>query len=606
MDYAELRRQTNTGWNTWDTSSVLSHVLLPYGFAIRLCLKDHAVEHVLRDALIGRRRASKEAKEPEIITPLLRSWDGAYTSLRVAYGETVFLLESAARGGEQLLLATPERFGTPAPALIAEACLLWGREGSVSKENGRLLGRFPDGKELEVFVSGESVSMPYAYSLSPSLAVTLDRPVAVSTFPCTAEQARALLDEARDALAAQAGAFGGNAEAYTAMKSCLAWNSVYDPEHDRVISPVSRLWNIDWGGYVLFHWDTFFAGLMASVDAPELAWLNCIAIVNERTEEGFLPNFGASFDYKTRDRSQPPVGSMAAMKIYRRWGGTWFLAELFDTLLAQNVWFFEHRRAPGGCLCWGSRSAAPPGPRRFERGSWGCRQGAAFESGLDNSPMYDDAVYNPETGLLELADVGLTGLFIHDCRCLEEMAQELGRADAIEGLRRRRALAEEALATLWCPEEGMFLNRDLTTGAFSRRVSPTNFYALFSSRVTDEQKRQMTERWFYAPEKFWGEFILPSITRDDPAYRDQDYWRGRIWAPMNLLVYEALRRAGLHREADVLAEKSKALLLGEWRSRGHVHENYNGDTGEGCDVENSDPFYHWGGLLAWIAIDAGV
>ena len=113
MDYAELRRQTNTGWNTWDTSSVLSHVLLPYGFAIRLCLKDHAVEHVLRDALIGRRRASKEAKEPEIITPLLRSWDGAYTSLRVEYGETVFLLESASRGGEQTPLRRSRTPGGP-------------------------------------------------------------------------------------------------------------------------------------------------------------------------------------------------------------------------------------------------------------------------------------------------------------------------------------------------------------------------------------------------------------------------------------------------------------------------------------------------------------
>ena len=33
-----------------------------------------------------------------------------------------------------------------------------------------------------------------------------------------------------------------------------------------------------------------------------------------------------------------------------------------------------------------------------------------------------------------------------------------------------------------------------------------------------------------------------------------------------------------------------------------VHENYNGDNGEGCDVKNSDKFYHWGGLLSLIAL----
>lgn len=29
-------------------------------------------------------------------------------------------------------------------------------------------------------------------------------------------------------------------------------------------------------------------------------------------------------------------------------------------------------------------------------------------------------------------------------------------------------------------------------------------------------------------------------------------------------------------------------------------ENYNSETGEGCDVENAVPFYHWGALNALI------
>ena len=42
--------------------------------------------------------------------------------------------------------------------------------------------------------------------------------------------------------------------------------------------------------------------------------------------------------------------------------------------------------------------------------------------------------------------------------------------------------------------------------------------------------------------------------------------------------------------------------LKEWLEKGHVHENYNADTGEGCDSANSDRFYHWGGLLAMPAM----
>jgi len=36
--------------------------------------------------------------------------------------------------------------------------------------------------------------------------------------------------------------------------------------------------------------------------------------------------------------------------------------------------------------------------------------------------------------------------------------------------------------------------------------------------------------------------------------------------------------------------------------QGHVHENYNSDTGEGCDQQRSDRYYHWGGLLGLIAL----
>jgi glycogen debranching enzyme len=110
----------------------------------------------------------------------------------------------------------------------------------------------------------------------------------------------------------------------------------------------------------------------------------------------------------------------------------------------------------------------------------------------------------------------------------------------------------------------------------------------------------MITEHFYNPAEFWGDWILPSIARNDPAYPDQSYWRGRIWAPMNFLVYLGLRNYDLPQAQADLAEKSRQLLLKEWRAHGHVHENYDADTGAGCGVHNSDAFYHWGGLLGLI------
>ena len=75
---------------------------------------------------------------------------------------------------------------------------------------------------------------------------------------------------------------------------------------------------------------------------------------------------------------------------------------------------------------------------------------------------------------------------------------------------------------------------------------------------------------------------------------------------MNFLAYMAMRRHGLTGACADLARKSRRLMMAEWREHGHIHENYNSETGSGCDVANSDKFYHWGALLAVIAmVEAG-
>jgi glycogen debranching enzyme len=119
---------------------------------------------------------------------------------------------------------------------------------------------------------------------------------------------------------------------------------------------------------------------------------------------------------------------------------------------------------------------------------------------------------------------------------------------------------------------------------------------------TQAQAERMINEHFFNPAEFWGEWILPSIARNDELYSKQNYWQGRIWAPMNFLVYLGLCKYDLPKARQALVEKSEALLLKEWREHGHVHENYCGDTGAGCGKENSDAFYHWGGLLGLIGV----
>ena len=214
--------------------------------------------------------------------------------------------------------------------------------------------------------------------------------------------------------------------------------------------------------------------------------------------------------------------------------------------------------------------------------------------------MYDNTTYNSKSHLLEFADVGLMSLYITDCDALATIATILRKPAEEKELHDRGQRYRASLATLWNAKAGIFLNKDLHTGQFSLRLSPTNFYPLLAKVASPEQANRMINEHLFNPQEFWGEWVIPSIARDDPAFKDQNYWRGRIWGPMNYLVYLGLRNYDDPKTCQEFAQKSIDLFLKEWATKRHVYENYNAITGTGDDVVNSGRFYLWGALLPYI------
>lgn len=595
--YTELKQRLATGWNTWNTRSVLSHVLLPEGIAINLGFKHYAGGDYLKEALIGR-----QGEYDEKIHPGLRSYDGSYTELRIDWKGCSWRVQTAAQGEEIVVLITPLQVDEPrAPLVVAEIGLLWNRPGRLAHE-GSCVSADTDARRITLYGTAPLVSEPYVWAQGPYLAMACDQPVGFSTTKArdlaTIQQR---IEAARMARVKESETWGDLAEVRDAMQTCLAWDTIYDPLFDRVISPVSRIWNTSWGGYVMFCWDSYFAAAMAAVDNKDLAYANAIEVTREGIANGFVPNFVSANGFQSRDRSQPPVGAMVALQIYQRYHEAWFLTELFDDLLTWNRWWPAHRQLDG-LLAWGSHPYEPVVGNAGESRDTNARFGAALESGLDNAPMYDEIPFDRERHVLLLQDVGLTALYVADCEALAEIATILGRSAEADELRERADVFRRNMQGLWDEKTGLFLNRRTDTGAFELRLSPTHFYPLLAGVATPEQARRMIDEHFFNPAEFWGEWILPSCARNDPAYPDQEYWRGRIWAPMNYLVYLGLRRYDLPEARQALVEKSQILLLKEWGEHGHVHENYCGETGQGCNVERSDAFYHWGGLLGLLVL----
>jgi glycogen debranching enzyme len=112
----------------------------------------------------------------------------------------------------------------------------------------------------------------------------------------------------------------------------------------------------------------------------------------------------------------------------------------------------------------------------------------------------------------------------------------------------------------------------------------------------------MVAEHFFNRDEFFGEWIIPSVPRNDPDFARQRYWKGAIWPPLNFLAYLGFRNYGFTRAQAVLAERSAALFVKEWREKGLIGENYSSVSGTADDPAlSSDPCHSWGTLLGMIA-----
>ena len=358
----------------------------------------------------------------------------------------------------------------------------------------------------------------------------------------------------------------------------------------------------DW---TIFGWDTFFNALLLATVSAELAWSTLLAGVEARYPNGNIPNWRSRLG-GTPDRSQPPVGSFAALNLHRIHPDRDALAAAFPGLLAWSDWWVADKngrpRREGltpGLLSWGSDTALVPGPEQvpeWEVGASG-HQRAAWESGQDDLPLWEEAEWDAGREVLAMSAVDLCSYRALDLECMARIARILGDDPTARRLdASRQRLAETMNRTLWSEAAGLYLD-ELPSGR-SPRVAASNFLPLIAGIPSPARARRMVQT-LRDPHRFWGDRVLPTISRDDPAFADQQYWRGSIWPPMNYLVLQGLRRYSFRRLASELAWKGADMFLADRDRTGMCRENFDSRTGRGCGQR----FQSWAPLFALGALE---
>ncbi|WP_433301346.1 MGH1-like glycoside hydrolase domain-containing protein [Actinoplanes sp. CA-030573] len=397
-------------------------------------------------------------------------------------------------------------------------------------------------------------------------------------------------------------------------------------------------------------WDAAFIAIGLAYVNPIRAWRDLRSLFEAQWPDGRVPHI--VFDPATAEEDyfpgpgfwdvpaygdrpargstglvQPPMHAIAAWDVYRHAAAHGAacalqarteLGWLYPRLVAQQR-YLTGRRDLGG-----SGLAAIVHP---------------WESGLDNSPAWDEAMANVPADLgllavhrrrdLDRVDaahrptdldyaryVGLvlsyrgeryddTGLldrhaFAIECPAfnailataelsLAQIAGELGlAAEAAAHRDRAESITHAMVKRLWNPRTGMFHARDLRAGklADARTVAgllPLMLPDLPAGHVQAIMAAARSERFGL------GERPAPSYDRTAPDFDTLRYWRGPIWINMNWLLRRGLLTQGFRDEAEDLRTAMVRLV----HRNGHF-EYFEPITGEGLGA----PAFSWTAALA--------
>ncbi len=342
------------------------------------------------------------------------------------------------------------------------------------------------------------------------------------------------------------------AEPYRRTYAYAWWvmaNNLISPE-GRVTYEAMMPSKVDYVG--LWLWDSALHALAYRHVDPELARDQIRAMIAHQLPSGMLPDAVydegviAEIDHPIHaEVTKPPILAWAALKLHETDPDLDFLGEIYVPLVRWNAWWFAMNDDDVDGLA---------------------QYNHPYSSGLDDSPLWDYGmpVEPPDLNTYLCVQMG----------SLAMIAEELGM-DAEGAMWRRRAgsIVRRMLEDFWDEEAGLFhaLHQEEPIPV----VTPFNLYPLWTGQLPAEVRDRLIDH-LTDPDQFWGEYVIPTVARNDPHYDPTTMWRGPIWANINYFFVEALHQV----DRDDLARTVRDRTLELVASHPSVYEYYNGETGE--------------------------
>jgi putative isomerase len=323
----------------------------------------------------------------------------------------------------------------------------------------------------------------------------------------------------------------------------------------------------------LWLWDSAMHALAYRHVNPVLARNQIRSMLTYQLPDGMLPDAvydeGVIYEIDHPIRAEvtkPPILAWAALKLHETDPDIDFLQEIYVPLVRWNAWWFSMNDDDVDGLV---------------------QYNHPYSSGLDNNPLWDYGmpVESPDLNTYLCVQMG----------SLAEIAEKLGMdAEGAMWRRRAKAIVERMIQSFWDEEAGVF--RALHEEQPIPVITPFNLYPLWTGQLPDGIRNRLLGH-LLNPQMLWGDYVIPSVARNDPHYDPESMWRGPVWVNINYFFIEALRQIGENDLALELTRKTLDLIA----SHPSMYEYYNSMTGEPAPLA-ADAF----GWTAAVFIDLAI
>ena len=292
-------------------------------------------------------------------------------------------------------------------------------------------------------------------------------------------------------------------------------------------------------------------------------------------------------DVVTSGLTQPPIHAVACLELYRHAAdpdrARNFLRTMLPKLAALHRYFRDRRNAGTEGLTyflhpWESgldnspawdeafegfeipAGALPPYHRRDldhadprDRPSNDAYDRFVYLSVVYRDSDYDDAATRDLTPFL-VEEPMFNSIWAWSAQCLAEIAEIAGE-DGGEFAEDAKRITGAIQSKLWDDEHGWFYPYDVRDGAHMNHYSIVSFMPLMAPGIDPGIARRTVESMKGTRHCFEAnDHLLPSYDHHDENFNPRKYWRGPVWINTDWLLYRGCRATGHHREADELRE----------------------------------------------------